>query len=96
MSPARPGEAKPFEGDDPLALVGVRYQQAAGVDGDHELARCLVEEYALMGWTADRVRRLFATPFFAGAHALYERRGSELVEQVILEVFGPVPDGGGC
>jgi hypothetical protein len=83
------GSAKDAEPDDPYALVGVRYPVAPGVDADRELARSFVEEYALAGWTPARVRMLFETPHFAGAHDIRRRRGPALVDEVLAAVYGP-------
>lgn len=82
------GIDKDAEDDDPYELVGVRFPVDAGVDAERELARSFVEEYALLGWSKAKVRMLFATPQFAGAHDIARRRGSALVEEVIAEVFG--------
>lgn len=86
------GTDKEVEDDDPFELVGVRFQLPPGVDGDRELARCFVEEYALLGWPADRIRTLFTDPEYAGAHAVAQRRGLALVDEVIAATFGePYP-----
>lgn len=81
------GRDKRVEDDDPYELVGVRFPAAEGVDGDRELARILVEEYALIGWSPARIRELFAAPVFAGAHDLVRRRGPAIVEDAIATVF---------
>ena len=85
-----PGRDKHLESDDPYELVGVRFPLPDGVDSDRELARVIVEEYALIGWSPVRIRELFASPCFAGAHDLQRRRGIEFVEDAIATVFGPV------
>ncbi len=82
------GRDKALEGDDPYELVGVHYPIPAGVDGDREVARCFVEEFALMGWTPERIRGLFTTPHYTGAREIVERRGMGLVDEVIAETFG--------
>lgn len=82
------GADKELEDDDPFELIGVRYPVEPGVDADRVLARCFVEEYALIGWTPSKVRMLFETPQFAGAHDVRRRRGPDLIEEVIAEVFG--------
>ncbi len=82
------GSDKEIEDDDPYELVGVRYPVAPGVDADRELARCFVEEYALIGWSPARVQMLFDTPQFGGAYDICQRRGPELIAEVIAEVFG--------
>jgi hypothetical protein len=87
-SPAPRTFDKEFESDDPYELVGVRYPVPAGVDADRELARCFVEEFAVMGWPRHRVRALFDSPRFEGAHDVLRRRGPELIDAVTAEVFG--------
>ncbi|MFP3906521.1 MAG: hypothetical protein ACLFRV_04215 [Acidimicrobiales bacterium] len=81
------GAAKAVEGDDPYELVGMRFPVAPGVDADHELGRAFVEEYALLGWREAKVRMLFETPQFAGAHDIYRRRGAAFIDQLLAEVF---------
>jgi hypothetical protein len=81
--------AKGFESDDPYELVGVRYPVPPGVDADRELARCFVEEFALMGWPRRRVRGLFDLPRYEGAHDVLRRRGPALIDEIVAEVFGP-------
>jgi hypothetical protein len=93
--PPPPGAAKELEAEDPYELVGVRYPVPAGVDGDRELARCFVEEFALMGWPRDRVRALFDNPRYEGAHEVLRRRGPGLIDAVTAEVFIPGPRPGG-
>lgn len=85
------GAHKDVEDDDPYEMVGVRYPADPDIDADRELARCFVEEYALLGWTPAHVRMLFETPQFAGAHDIRRRRGEELIEEVLAEVFGSTP-----
>ncbi len=86
------GTDKEVEDDDPFELVGVHFDLPPGVDGDRELARCFVEEYALLGWRPDRIRSLFTDPVYAGAHAVAQRRGLALVDEVIAATFGePYP-----
>lgn len=82
------GREKAGREDDPYELVGVRYPVADGADADGELARIFVEEYALIGWSPARIRELFASPTFAGAHDLVRRRGQRVVEDAIATVFG--------
>lgn len=86
------GSAKELEDDDPYELVGVRFPAPAGVDADRDLARCFAEEYALLGWPASKVRMLFETPQFAGAHDIHRRRGPALIDEVLAEVFGTRDD----
>lgn len=80
---------KHYEDDDPFELVGVRFPMPEGVDADREVVRCFVEDYALMGWSRDQVRRLFEDQHYAGTFDVASRRGMELVEEQLLATFGP-------
>lgn len=86
---------KDFEGDDPMEFVAVRFPVAHGVDGDEVMARCFVEEYAMMGMPRDRILRLFKSRFFAGTHAILDSRGEEFVRRIIDDVYGATPSTGG-
>ncbi len=77
-----------FAADDPFELVGCTYDVEAGTDPDLEMARCFVEEYALMGFPAQRIRALFEAEFFAGTHDILSRRGPEFVDRILADVFG--------
>lgn len=77
-----------FEADDPFELVGCAYEAEPGTDPDREMARCFVEEYALMGFPAQRIRHLFEAEFFAGTHDILSRRGPGFVDRILAEVFG--------
>ncbi len=83
------GADKRAEADDPMELVGVTYAVGSPEEADRELARCFVEEYALMGWDAERIRRLFLNPLYGGPHAIATRRGKGFVDEVVRTVFRP-------
>ena len=76
---------KTVEPDDPFEMVGVSYPSDPGVD--RITARCIVEEYALIGFGADDVRRLFMSPNYAALYALFQRYGDEFVDESIATVF---------
>ncbi|HET9672965.1 MAG TPA: hypothetical protein VFQ40_08985 [Actinomycetota bacterium] len=78
---------KILEPDDPYQLTTMAYPVEDGQSSDREMARCFIEEYALMGWSRDRIRRLFGSPFFAGTHGILERRGSDFIEALLAETF---------
>jgi hypothetical protein len=79
---------KEFERDDPLELVGIGYPVAVPEETDRETARCLVEEYALSGFSAFEVGALFESPAYALPHAIYKRRGADFVRTLVENVFG--------
>jgi hypothetical protein len=86
---------KDFEADDPMEFVAVRFPVPDGVDGDEVMARCFVEEYAVMGMPRERVFRLFQSRFFAGTHAILHSRGEEFVRGIIDDVYGVTSSTGG-
>ncbi len=76
---------KTVEPGDPFERVGVSYPSDPEVD--RYTARCIVEEYALIGFGADDVRELFTSPNYAALHVLYRRYGGEFVDEAIAAVF---------
>jgi hypothetical protein len=77
------------EPDDPQLLVGV------GVPGDadssREMARAFADEFAQLGFDRERLLRLFASPFYAGAHAARRLLGEAEIAAIVEEsvrVFG--------
>jgi hypothetical protein len=79
---------KEFEADDPYEFVGVRYEAEPGTDPDEIMARCFIEEYALMGMPRDRIMRMFHSPHFKGTNAIRERRGDEFIRTIADGVYG--------
>ena len=77
---------KEFDPDDPLQPVAVSLD-TPGYDGMQAMARCFVEEFALMGWGQERIFKLFTMPAFAGSHAIFQERGSDYVRRLIADVF---------
>lgn len=94
--PLRAGADKAAEPDDPLELVGVPVPvDEATFD---EMARCFVEEYVRDGWTDARLLALFRSPFYAGLHVIWRRRGEAWVRALVAETRSrwrrPDPAGG--
>ena len=79
---------KEFEADDPYEFVGVRYEAEPGTDPDEIMARCFIEEYALMGMPRDRIMRMFHSPHFKGTNAIRVRRGDEFIRTIADGVYG--------
>jgi len=82
---------KHLEADDPYALVAARFPVEPGLDADEVMARCIVEEYALMGFPRQKMMQLFRARSFAGTHAILAHRGEPFVQQIIDAVFGAAP-----
>jgi len=78
---------KPAEAEDPLELISVAVPVPEGYDALGEMARCFVEEFALMGWNAERILSMFKNPFFQGPYGICQARGEEFVQNLIRQVF---------
>ena len=74
--------------DDPLELVAVGNPAGVTEEGDRDTARCIVEEYALTGFSAHDIAELFTSPLYGLPHAIYRRRGDQFVRELITGVFG--------
>ncbi len=79
---------KELEDDDPYELIGIRVPLEKGVDPDSVMARCFIEEYALMGVPHAKLMQLVRSPAFAGTHAIWVRQGDRFIESLIAEVYG--------
>ena len=71
------------EPDDPHVLVGVALP--ADLSATSEMAEAFADEFAQMGFDRDRLLRLFASPFYAGAHAALELLGKQEIERIVDE-----------
>lgn len=80
--------AKSFESDDPFEFVAVLVPAEPGVDWLAEQGRCVAEEFALMGWSQEKILRLFRNPYYLGTYTLYQQRGEPFVRRLIASVFG--------
>jgi hypothetical protein len=79
--------ARAAEEDDPMTV------HATAVVGDPDtMIRCLVEEYARMGWDAARILGLFRDPAYPALYALWQSCGEEGIRRRIKAVlrFQPV------
>lgn len=96
-SPSLPSvrpSAKPAEPDDPLTLVGV----AVPVDEAtfDEMADVVIEDFVRDGWPEDRLLAFFRSPFYAGLHVVWRRRGEAWVRERITAArarWHRAPDG---
>ena len=79
---------KAVESGDPFELVGTGYPVPDPEAADRDTTRCLIEEYALSGFSASEILRLFETPMYVYPHAIYRRRGAGFVQELIGTVFG--------
>jgi hypothetical protein len=72
-----------FESEDPMEL------QATPVTGDPEvMLRCVVQEYAWMGWDSEQIFGLFGQPLYPALNALLEFYGEVGVRGRISQVLG--------
>jgi hypothetical protein len=69
------------EQDDPMELRGVQ------CDGDPDyMIDCLVEEYARIGWPAEKILQLFESPFYPVLHSMLAGMGREAIRRRIERV----------
>lgn len=79
--------SKSFEEDDPMEFVGVELPTPTGYDAFGEMARAFIVEYALMGFSRERILQLFRDPFYQGLHAVYRCRGEDYIRDLMDEIF---------
>lgn len=77
---------KGFEEDDPYAFVGIGFAVPEDIDAAGEMARTIIEEYALMGYTYADILSMFLNPSFLGPYSIFQSRGAEYVKQMIEEI----------
>lgn len=76
------------ESDDPFHAVAMQLPSPPGFDAMGEMARCMVEEFAMMGFSAPLLLKMFKNPFYQALHRVYEARGEEYVDTLLRGVFG--------
>ena len=79
---------KHLEREDPFELIGTGYPVTNAEEIDRQTARCIIEEYALSGFTATEILVLFESPMYGFPNAILRRRGAEFVRRLVGEVFG--------
>ncbi|MCC7229651.1 MAG: hypothetical protein IT203_04600 [Fimbriimonadaceae bacterium] len=81
---------KDFETDDPYALVGQGFPCPPGYDSMGEMARCFIEEFAMIGYSEALILNLFKSPYYQGPHGVFKARGEGYVRDLMAEVFSAV------
>ena len=71
---------------DPMAFVGVALP--GGAEAARDMAYVFAEEFARLGYSVERILRLFHTPFYRGAHSAYRALGAEAVREIVRECVG--------
>ncbi len=82
------GRDKAAEATDPYVATAVALQ-TPGHDGAAAMTRTFIEEFARLGWSRQRIERMFRIPRYVAAHAVYRARGPEFVAAMIEDVLGP-------
>ena len=70
---------------DPTMLVGVEIP--AGATSDIDMAYAFAEEFAQLGFSAERLMALFRNPYYAGAHRALGVLGDERIAGIIREAI---------
>lgn len=71
-----------------MALVGVGLDHGPDDRALTEMAWCFAEEYARMGYSEDRILRLFQNPFYRGPYHILSVKGEGFVRRVVGAVAG--------
>ncbi len=79
---------KRLDPEDPMALVGVRLERGPDDKALTEMAWCFVEEFARMGWSGERILRLFHNPFYRGPHQILRMKGEGFVRGLVETIEG--------
>ena len=79
---------KEIESDDPYEFVAMRYTAEPGTDPDAVMARCFIEEYALMGMPRKHIMRMFESAKFTGTNSILERRGAAFIGAISDDIYG--------
>ncbi len=68
---------------DPTMLIGV--EAPAGETSDTEMAYAFAQEFAQLGYSAERLMGLFRNPFYAGAHRALQVLGEDKIQSIVQE-----------
>lgn len=60
-----------------------------------EMTRCMIEEYAMMGFSSELLMKMFRNPFYQAVHRVYASRGEAYVRELLDSVFHPSEESGG-
>ena len=76
---------------DPNVRVGVILPAEEGTQ--EEMAYTFAEEFLRLGYRPQVILRIFRSPFYAGAHAVYRKLGEDRIRAIIEEcarAWGPL------
>ena len=71
---------------DPMMFVGVTLPGNA--EATQDMAYAFAEEFARMGYSAERILHLFRTPFYKGAHGAHKALGEASIRKIVNECVG--------
>lgn len=74
---------KTFEPDDPMAMVGVQFDDDPDDEAQGEMSQVIVEEYLRLGWSGDQILRLFQRPVFRMSHRILEVKGEAFLRDLV-------------
>jgi hypothetical protein len=80
------GADKPAEPDDPMVLSRAYVPEALDA-----MSETVVQEFAQIGMPAEKIFRLFKSPFFSGTHRYYRLRGKAATLAMIARVLERAP-----
>jgi hypothetical protein len=74
---------------DPMMLNGVMLEdgEAPPLDAVREMAECFIDEYARLGYDANRILHMFRTKGYAGPHMATEILGEIAIRALVDDVL---------
>jgi len=73
------------DNSDPMVLNGVVLEdgEAPPIDAVREMAECFIDEYARLGFDANRILHMFRTRGFAGPYMAAEILGEAVIRELV-------------
>ena len=75
-----------FDLEDPLELAA--QEIPAGVEHVEEMAKCFIEEFRRMGWSAPAVYALFRKAEYHGPHVAFQQLGDARIRGLVEQQYG--------
>ncbi len=74
---------------DPMTLNGVVLEDvgAPTQEAVHEMAECFIDEYARLGFDANRILHMFSTKGYAGPFMATELLGGQAIRELVEKVL---------
>ena len=82
----QPSCGKPYSADDPFEGRNVVFEHRDETEL-MEMAFALAEECVRLGWSEDKILRVFRSPFYQRPHLVWRQKGETVVKTIIQEAL---------